>query len=87
MMDALFELMTERSLEIERLKAENAKLREENTDLEERIIKYWKECDLFEDENARLREALKEIEMDSWDCNKYGVHAWDRAWEALKGVE
>jgi cell shape-determining protein MreC len=28
MMDALFELMTERSLEIEQLKAENARLRE-----------------------------------------------------------
>ena len=87
-MDALFELMTERSLEIERLKAENARLREENTDLDDRIIKYWKECDLFEDENARLREALLKISVPdpvSYD----GMMTFSYkliAREALKGV-
>jgi hypothetical protein len=68
--------------DLERLKAENARLREENTDLEERIIKYWKECDLFEAENARLREAFENILRSN-----YGGYAEDIAREALKGGE
>lgn len=36
--------------EIERLKAENE-------DLKSRIDKYWKECDRFESENQKLKEA------------------------------
>jgi hypothetical protein len=41
----------------------------------------------IQEENIRLIEALKEIEKDSWDYNKFGGHAWDRASEALKGGE
>jgi hypothetical protein len=84
-MDALLDIIKEKNIEIDRLKAENARLREENTDLEERIIKYWKECDLFEAENARLREALEDIAHCIYGNEATFQWVEKKAREALRG--
>lgn len=61
------------------------KIQEKNEDLKERINKYWKECDRFEAENARLREALEIISKIRNTKHKNGP--WTIAREALKQIK
>jgi predicted RNase H-like nuclease (RuvC/YqgF family) len=75
----------------EDLKQELDRLKAENADLKERIHKYWKECDRFENENSRFKEALIKIDNlpsntdKDWDI--IALDAVGIAREALKGAE